>query len=119
MSATNNRAKSAAGAAVLAAAAAALVPLTAGPAQGASTKRVRIVDIDFTPSSVAIVRGTTVRWTFEDEDTQHNVVSRGTKRFPNSPTKSSGSYSYRFTKTGTYSYVCTIHFNMKGRVVVR
>lgn len=119
MSAKSPKARTAAAAVALVAAVAALSPIIAGPAQGAATKRVRIVDIDFMPGNVTITKGTTVRWTFEDEDTPHNVVSRGTKRFTNSPTKRSGSYSYRFTKTGTYSYVCTIHFNMKGRVVVR
>ncbi len=92
----------------------------AGIAQGATpTKTVHIVDIDFSPHSLTVSRGTTVRWTFEDPYTPHNVTSRGAKRFRSSPTKQSGTYAVRFTKAGTYTYVCTIHFNMKGRVVVR
>ncbi len=92
----------------------------AGIAQGASvTRTVHVVDIDFSPHRLTVSRGTTVRWTFEDPDTPHNVASRGTKRFRSSPTKQSGSSSYRFTRAGTYAYVCTIHFNMKGRIVVR
>jgi plastocyanin len=121
MSSPTIRSRAAASVAVLAGAAA-LVPLglvLAGPADGAATKRVRIVGIDFSPHSLTVSRGTTVRWTFEDSNTPHNVTSRGKRRFPSSHTKTSGSYAYRFTKAGTYTYVCTIHFNMKGRVVVR
>lgn len=94
-------------------------PLTADAAEGAGTKRVRIVDTDYSPRTLTIARGTTVRWTFEDEDTPHTVTSRGKQRFRSSPSKKSGSYSFRFTKPGQYTYVCTIHFNMKGRVTVR
>ncbi len=98
----------------------ALTAAVAAPNAGSSVvRRVHIVDIDFSPRILNAKRGDTVRWTFEDADTPHNVASRGTKRFRSSPTRQSGSYSYRFTRSGTYLYVCTIHFNMKGRVVVR
>ena len=105
--------------AAIAAALAVVGPLTADTAEGAGTKRVRIVNIDYSPRMLTIARGTTVRWTFEDEDTPHTVTSRGKQRFRSSPSKKSGSYSFRFTKPGQYTYVCTIHFNMKGRVTVR
>lgn len=114
------KAAAAACAAALVAALAAAGPLSAGSAEGAgTTKRVRIVDIDYAPGTLSVARGTTVRWTFEDEDTLHNVTSRGKQRFRSSPSKKSGSYSFRFTKPGQYTYICTIHFNMKGRVTVR
>jgi plastocyanin len=29
-----------------------------------------------------------------------------------------GTYTVRFTRPGAYRYVCTIHPNMKGRVIV-
>jgi plastocyanin len=83
-----------------------------------ATKKVHIVDIDFSPKLLKVKRGTTVTWSFEDENTPHNVTSRGKTKFRSSPTKQSGTYSVRFTKPGTYAYVCTIHFNMKARVVV-
>jgi plastocyanin len=85
----------------------------------APTAHVRIKDIDFGPHKLTVKRGTTVRWTFEDDSTPHNVTSRGHLKFRSSPTKQSGAYSVRFTKPGTYAYVCTIHFNMKARIVVR
>ena len=92
---------------------------TAADVGAAGTRVVEIKDIDFTPSALKVTKGTTVRWEFEDDATAHNVRSRGTRRFRSSPTKSSGSYSVRFRRAGTYRYVCTLHPGMAGRVVVR
>lgn len=89
-------------------------------ASGAATTRTVVLeDIEFTPSRVTVSRGSTVRWVWRDGATSHNVISRGTKRFRSSTTKQSGTYSVRFRRSGTYRYVCTIHPNMIGRVVVR
>lgn len=93
--------------------------MVATSAQGSSVKTVHIKNIDFSPRTLHIARGTTVRWLFQDANTPHNVTSRGRTKFRNSHTKQSGSYAFRFTKTGTYKYVCTIHLNMKGTIVVR
>ena len=51
---------------------------------------------------------------------RHNVVvARGPQRF-RSPLKSSGTWSRRFTRRGTYLLVCTIHpAEMRLNVVVR
>lgn len=87
-------------------------------AAASSSAHVRIKNIDFSPHKLTVKRGTTVSWTFEDAATPHNVTSRGRLKFHSSPTKQSGSYSVRFTKPGTYRYICTIHFNMKASIVV-
>jgi plastocyanin len=40
-------------------------------------------------------------------------------RFRSSPTKTTGTYSVRFTRTGTYRYECTIHpASMRGTIIV-
>ncbi|UTI66669.1 plastocyanin/azurin family copper-binding protein [Paraconexibacter antarcticus] len=96
-----------------------LVAGSAGRADAAGSAHVRIKNIDFSPHKLVIKQGTTVRWTFEDAATPHNVTSRGRAKFRSSPSKQSGSYSVKFTKPGTYRYVCTIHFNMKGTIVVK
>lgn len=94
------------------------VPLATGSAQGAGTKTVHIKNIKFSPTTLRITKGTTVRWLFEDARTPHNVASRGKTKFKSSSTRQSGSYSVKFSKAGTYRYVCTIHFNMKASIVV-
>lgn len=98
---------------------AAAVPASASDrAQAASVHGVRIQGIDFHPHVLTIRRGEIVTWSWHDGDTPHNVKSTGALRFRSSPTKTSGSYSVRFTRRGIYRYVCTIHFNMKARIVV-
>jgi plastocyanin len=93
--------------------------LLADSAQGTTTRTVHIKDIDFSPRVLRVTRGTTVRWLFQDASTPHNVTSRGKAKFRSSSTKQSGSYAVRFAKRGSYAYVCTIHLNMKGTIVVR
>lgn len=92
--------------------------LTTGAA-AAGGAQVRIKDIDFSPRTITIERGQSVTWRFLDRSVVHNVTSRGRPRFRGSPTKRSGTYTVRFRKPGTYRYVCTVHPNMRGRVVVR
>lgn len=90
----------------------------ATPAVAATTRTVTIKNIAFSKPTVRIAKGDTVRWLFRDSPSSHNVTSRGTRRFRSSASKLTGSYSVRFTKSGTYRYVCTIHPNMTGKVVV-
>jgi plastocyanin len=97
----------------------AVAAATGAPAGASSSHTVRIKDIDFNPRATTVHRGDTVRWVWLDGSTPHNVKSRGASSFRSSPTKTRGTYTVRFTRAGTYKYVCTIHFNMKGKIVVR
>lgn len=94
------------------------VPAAVAGSDGTAA-RVKIENIDFHPGTVTIRRGGSVEWRFLDDPTEHNVTSRGSDRFKSSGTRLKGTYSVRFPRAGTYRYVCTIHFNMKGKVVVR
>ncbi len=91
-------------------------PVTAAHASG---KTVTLRNIAFAPKSLSIARGTTVTFRWRDDDTAHNVVSKGTKRFSSIPTRTTGSRSRKFTRAGTYRYVCTLHPGMSGRITVR
>ena len=95
---------------------AAAAPLPAG---AAGVKRVVLEDIDFSPNTVTIRRGASVRWEWRDRRVSHDVTSRGRLRFRSSETKLSGTHTVRFRRKGTYRYVCTIHPSMLGKVVVR
>lgn len=98
---------------------AAAIPAVAQDATTSAVRGVSIADIDFNPRVKTIRRGDTVRWTWRDGNTPHNVKSRGSLRFRSSPTKTRGTHSVRFVRGGTYRYVCSIHLNMRGRIVVR
>jgi plastocyanin len=84
----------------------------------ASTMSVTLKNIDFSKKVVRIGVGDSVRWLFKDAPTPHNVTSKGKPRFRSSTSRSSGSFTVRFTKSGTYRYYCTIHPSMTGKVVV-
>jgi amicyanin len=76
---------------------------------------VSIADFDFNPANTTVLAGSTVTWTNNDS-APHNVVG-GPLR---SPTLSRGqSWSYTFSAPGTYSYICSIHPEMRGAVIVR
>ncbi len=97
---------------------AAAVAVPVGAAQAAG-KTVTLRNIAFAPKNLSVARGTTVTFAWRDGDTAHNVVSQGTKRFKSIGTRETGSQSRKFTKAGTYRYVCTLHPGMAGRITVR
>jgi plastocyanin len=61
--------------------------------------------------------GTTVRWTNHDE-IPHNVVSQD-KSFKSKAMDTNENFSYTFAKPGTYSYFCSIHPRMTGKIIVQ
>jgi plastocyanin len=85
--------------------------LSAGPALSAR-KRVEVDDNYFvhrgTPPTVKVRRNDEVEWEWEGSSRHNVTVVRGPVRF-HSRTKTSGSYSKRLTRRGTYKIVCTIH----------
>jgi plastocyanin len=91
-----------------------------GPDAGASaTKRVTVGDDFFRQRSVRINSGDTVRWRWVGRNPHNVTVTRGPRKF-HSSTKSSGSYSKKLRRRGTYRYICTVHPpSMRGKVVVR
>jgi plastocyanin len=88
-------------------------------AEASATKRVRVGDVFFRKSSIAIQSGDRVRWVWVGSLPHNVTVTSGPRRF-SSATKRSGVYRKRLRARGTYRYVCTVHpSDMRGRVVVR
>jgi len=84
----------------------------------AEDSQIRIKDHVFTPSTLTISAGTKVTWTNHDQD-PHTVVERGIQNpFHSSALDTNDSYSYTFTTPGTYSYFCTLHPMMVGKIIV-
>jgi plastocyanin len=85
-------------------------------AKASATRTVSIVDFAFDPSALTVKTGDTVTWTnVGTAEEGHDVVGDGLE----SPTLHSGeSYSHTFNTPGTFSYICSIHPDMKGSVEV-
>src|SRR5579862_3679321 len=79
--------------------------------------QVKIDNFTFTPGTLTVKQGTTVQWTNRD-DIPHTVVSDDKTTFKSKPLDTDDKFSYTFTKPGTYSYFCSIHPKMTGKVVV-
>jgi len=92
--------------------------VTAIPALGA-TKSVRLVDNKFSPASVTVRRGTTVRFVWAGENPHNVFVTRGPVKFNSGPAKVRDSLRKRMTRRGTYSIVCTLHGGMTLKLRVR
>jgi plastocyanin len=83
----------------------------------AAPVEVKIDNFSFTPATITVAAGTTVRWTNRD-DIPHTVVSDDQK-FESKALDTDDQYSFTFTKPGTYGYFCSIHPKMTGKVVVQ
>jgi plastocyanin len=93
----------------------ALVPAAAAGGTGAAHAVVTIKHIAYLPARVTIRKGGSVTFKWKDGSIPHNVRGSG---LPSSATKTSGSFTVRFTRRGTFSYHCTIHPWMKGSIKV-
>ena len=71
----------------------------------------------FSPSTVTVAVGDSVR-VVNDDTTHHTFTDSGV--WDSGDLGQSESFTYRFTKSGTYDFVCSYHetFGMTGRVTV-
>ena len=87
----------------------------------AGTRTVTVKDYAFSPKRTTVARNTAVTFRWAKGSGDHDVTSRGTRRFRSSKIKSRGVHRVRFTRAGTYDYVCTLHDGrgMTGQIIVR
>jgi plastocyanin len=96
----------------------ALLTLAAAPQAPAATKSVDITRLGFSPGRITVDPGDTVVWTNKDSG-QHQVVADQGK-FPASPTlQANQTYSYTFTRSGSFGYRDSFNQKERGTVVVR
>ena len=86
-------------------------------ANSGSEVAVKIDNFSFSPATITIPAGTTVKWTNRD-DIPHTVVN-DEQKFESKALDTDERYSYTFTKPGTYPYFCSIHPKMTGKVIVQ
>ncbi len=82
-----------------------------------ATAAVKVDNFSFWPPTLTVAVGTTVTWTNRD-DIPHRVVSTASV-FKSKVLDTNEKFSYTFAKPGTFSYFCSIHPKMTGKVVVQ
>jgi plastocyanin len=74
-------------------------------------------DFKFTPMSVTVKAGTTVSWANKDDEPHTVVGDNGL--FRSGAIDTDERFSFRFDRPGTYHFLCSIHPQMVGTVVVQ
>jgi plastocyanin len=86
------------------------------PSSG-GTVTVDMKNIAFSPNSVTVKVGQTVKWVNQDT-VAHNVTAQS-GAFKSTNFGSGGSFTFKATKPGTFGYACTIHPGMIGTLIVQ
>jgi plastocyanin len=86
-------------------------------AAGASKAEVGIDNFSFLPKEVTVPVGTTVTWTNHD-DVPH-VVASDDQFKKSAALDTDESFSHTFTTAGNYTYFCSIHPHMIGKIIVK
>jgi plastocyanin len=82
----------------------------------AAARDVGIDNFSFSPATISVAPGTTVRWTNRD-DIPHTVVADD-RSFKSAVLDTDGQFARQFRQPGTFKYFCSIHPRMTGTVVV-
>ncbi|MBW3632573.1 MAG: cupredoxin domain-containing protein [Chloroflexi bacterium] len=95
-----------------------VVPQTQQAAQDAPADAapVRIINLSFDPPELNVPTGTAVAWA--NEDTVPHTVTSVDGIFDSSIFDPGGSFSWTFDQPGTFPYVCQLHPQMQGTVIV-
>ena len=95
-------------------------PCLAEDANNAGAGTVATVSMDhntFIPNEIIVAPGTTVTWV-NKEAMPHTVVDLN-KGFRSKILAKDASFSFTFATAGDSDYLCSIHPNMKGKVIVK
>lgn len=78
---------------------------------------VKIKNNQFSPKVLTLANNRTVRWTNMDK-VIHTVTSDD-NAFDSGPILPGATFVYTFSDKGNFSYHCTVHPQMKGKIVVK
>jgi len=77
---------------------------------------IMIDNFSFTPQAVRVKAGTTIAWTNRD-DIPHTVVSTD-QAFKSKALDTDDKFTTTLNKPGSYTYFCSLHPKMTGKIVV-
>ncbi|HKR87081.1 MAG TPA: cupredoxin family copper-binding protein [Phenylobacterium sp.] len=90
----------------------------AGQAAGApGAVQVTIKDFDFQPMAVSVPVGGSVTW--KNLDGEPHTVTSTDGSFRSAALDEDDTYTFKFSKPGVYSYICTIHPKMRATITVK
>jgi plastocyanin len=91
--------------------------MTPNKADAQTTQAVTIADFAFSPASLTINVGDTVTWTNQDSATHTATATGGA--FDTGDIVQGASASFTFDTAGTFDYICSIHPQMTGVIIVQ
>lgn len=77
---------------------------------------VSIENFSFNPSEIIIKKGTELTWT--NNDSAPHTITSDAGVFQSENLSQGQTYKFTFNEAGTFSYHCSIHPSMTGKVVV-
>jgi plastocyanin len=89
-------------------------PLVTAPKAQANT--VAITNFAFKPALLRVKAGATVRW--RNRDAAQHTATAFDRSFDSKLLGRNAAYARKFSRPGTYSYLCALHPQMTGKVVV-
>jgi len=104
-------------AAVLAVAPSLAVAQDAATPVAAPPTTVEIRDMHFEPVTLTVNAGTTVIWV-NDDKSPHTVTDKG-RVFRSAALDTKDRFTYTFARPGEFTYFCTLHPMMVGKIVVK
>lgn len=90
--------------------------LITGAATDGTTAAVNIIDFDFAPKEVTVVKGATVTWT--NIGTAPHTVTAQDQGWSSELLQNGGTYAHTFDVVGRFTYICNLHPSMVGTVIV-
>jgi plastocyanin len=80
---------------------------------------IKIDNFRFTPKELTVPIGATVTWV-NDDDVPHTATSKSDPpAFDSKALDTDQTFSFKFTRPGTYKYFCKLHTHMTGTVIVK
>ena len=99
---------------LLAVAGALLVPVPAS----ATPHQIMIMNFTLSPATITVRAGDTITWTNHDEAPHDVASSSGPAAFRSPLLERGQSWTATFTAAGDYAYYCSVHPDMRARIVV-
>jgi plastocyanin len=95
----------------------AATPASAAAPAASDDTTISIRDFMFSPMSLTVTAGTTVNW--KNLDAEPHTVHGVDTNFRSNAMDQNETFAYKFDQPGTYRYVCSIHPQMLGTIIVK